>query len=308
MLSWLARSSQQSSAASQDLADKRALARYPAWARLPSELLTKVFQLLSFQDLLRAERCCKSWHSVLSNPQVRDLWGTIFVPWSMLESNSDSDSDSDSEDEVASESVRLFPMCKWIQDRRTGISRLRLFFDVDINFMSEEPVWPLHRPPVLQQAFTNHLVSLSLELELFTEHASYEVSLAGVDWSPLTQLTHASFSSIEGTFDVASTVRNLQFFAVREMRARPPMAALARMRALTQLSTLCFADVALRSRNFRMMRHLVGLRSLSITDLEPSSLNTFQGGRIGFGPALDRLTMLTRLFLYDIGSACLRTA
>lgn len=40
------------------------------FTELPCELVTAVFQFLSFQDLLRAQRCCRRWHNLLSRPKV----------------------------------------------------------------------------------------------------------------------------------------------------------------------------------------------------------------------------------------------
>ena len=107
------------------------------------------------------------------------------------------------------------------------------------NAAGRKPVWPLHRPPMLQQAFAQHVVSLNLGYHIDTQElvsicdltrlthlrlyipraedggsifssltalqqlcslhlsgqkweTAFKTTVAGVDWTPLTRLTHLS--------------------------------------------------------------------------------------------------------------------
>ena len=51
----------------------------PDWQKLSPELAFRVWQHLNFADLLRAELCCRTWHFLLSQPQVLNIHLTTLL-------------------------------------------------------------------------------------------------------------------------------------------------------------------------------------------------------------------------------------
>ncbi|KAK9787631.1 hypothetical protein WJX73_008336 [Symbiochloris irregularis] len=46
---------------------------------LPPEIFYKIFEKLQQSDLLQAELCCRSWYTILSDPQAVGLWGAMKI-------------------------------------------------------------------------------------------------------------------------------------------------------------------------------------------------------------------------------------
>ncbi|KAK9806008.1 hypothetical protein WJX73_004223 [Symbiochloris irregularis] len=89
------------------------------WAALAPELLATVFKHLELPDLLRAQLCCRSWHAVLSKPQVRGLWGNISIQLDKFSWDSLVAPDQHP-------AARLLPTYRWLQRRAPGISTLQI--------------------------------------------------------------------------------------------------------------------------------------------------------------------------------------
>ncbi|KAK9812034.1 hypothetical protein WJX73_010585 [Symbiochloris irregularis] len=224
------------------------------WQSLYPELLISIFQKLDFQDKLRAELCCRSWHQQLSQPQVADLWGCVDID---LDKLSSSVVRAD-----ATPSQLVLPTVRWLKSRASGMTSLqvkgkhsrevsrpdrrkaqaqildgglamlltslrgqKVQMHVDIEVGEHLYPWPVERPPRLQQVLADNLVSLKL------------------DW------INISPPEIEGSWGAAGSVPNLKRLTMCDVSepdlfTRPNAAALNRMRSLQQLEYLCVSDVA----------------------------------------------------------------
>ncbi|KAK9795232.1 hypothetical protein WJX73_008379 [Symbiochloris irregularis] len=107
----------------------RRCALRPDWSKLPLELLTTIFQQLNTKELVRAELCCKTWHSVLSKPQVPGLWGCVEIKLDELPNRLDLPPQDWDEHDVASE--MFLPFCQWLQDRAPGLESLHLMTAIE---------------------------------------------------------------------------------------------------------------------------------------------------------------------------------
>ncbi|KAK9806481.1 hypothetical protein WJX73_001786 [Symbiochloris irregularis] len=104
-------------------ADHHSVAR-PAWDTLCPELITKIFQNLHNRDLLRAGRCCKSWHQIVKHPQVPGLWRLVALELDKLPSHISRMWGT--EGDHMSDTARYLPLCRWLNARAPGMSRLQL--------------------------------------------------------------------------------------------------------------------------------------------------------------------------------------
>ncbi|KAK9815106.1 hypothetical protein WJX73_007689 [Symbiochloris irregularis] len=90
--------------------------RRPQWDQLAPELLTKVMAHLPFRDKLCAELSCRSWHSVLSDPQG-GLWGDVHLGIEKLSSTVDR---ARNHGQPGSDLQLFLPMCRWLSSRASA--------------------------------------------------------------------------------------------------------------------------------------------------------------------------------------------
>ncbi|KAK9802609.1 hypothetical protein WJX73_001968 [Symbiochloris irregularis] len=103
--------------------------RWPSWANMPSELLTRVFWHLSTRGKLKAELVCRAWNGVLCNPQVPGLWGNLTVQLDKLHSRiyPKEEADVDCRLRCIPSTPELFaPICRWTRARSPGMESLLL--------------------------------------------------------------------------------------------------------------------------------------------------------------------------------------
>ncbi|KAK9808420.1 hypothetical protein WJX73_002922 [Symbiochloris irregularis] len=90
------------------------------WDKLPSDLLNTIFQseILQTRDLLRAELCCRSWHSHLTQAHAWRL--PAFDPHNLPYAH----------EEPSRGRLEFFesftPFCRWLQHHATAMQSMRL--------------------------------------------------------------------------------------------------------------------------------------------------------------------------------------
>ncbi|KAK9814995.1 hypothetical protein WJX73_004288 [Symbiochloris irregularis] len=107
----------------------------PDWTQLPSELLTEVFKHLSFDDLIAAETCCRSWYQTLKCPQDHKVWGVV-----LLDLDDVRERISTQSRQGVSETNLFLPTCRWLRSHSPGIHSLEIgmYHPEYIDFIAEE--------------------------------------------------------------------------------------------------------------------------------------------------------------------------
>ncbi|KAK9796654.1 hypothetical protein WJX73_010024 [Symbiochloris irregularis] len=181
------------------------------WSSLPGELLCKIFRHLQWPDLLQAELCCLSWHSIISRPKGVICSEPLVIKLHKIFCKARQPVKD------ASATEHFFPIWRWVRRRVRGSSsltilaahfanndetdltsgfamlltalqdqRIDLHIELQCKLRSRLDGW-LAMCPFRQQILTDHLVSLDQRLTV--TGAQEFVSICG-----LTRLTSLQLS------------------------------------------------------------------------------------------------------------------